>query len=105
MNRNNFVTGSKATISRGKDIRESIMQNYDGEELLFADGFDDAIVGIQHATAGHMACIVYDYNKCIEILVERDGMSEESALEHMEYNVTGGYVGEQTPSFIDIVYA
>lgn len=67
-----------------------------GEELLLADGFDEAIVGV---TYGYMENqIVYDFDKCVEILM-RD-MSEEDALEHMSFNVTGAYVGERTPIFV-----
>jgi hypothetical protein len=40
---------------------------------------------------------VYSYDKCVEVL-ERD-MDYEDAVEYMEFNVTGAYVGEQTPVF------
>ena len=29
-----------------------------------------------------------------------DDMTEEDAIEHMNFNVTGSYVGEHTPVFI-----
>jgi hypothetical protein len=43
---------------------------------------------------------VYDLNKCIEVLVDRDGMSQEEAVEYMDFNVLGAYVGEETPIFL-----
>jgi hypothetical protein len=43
---------------------------------------------------------VYDYNKCVEILITRDEMTEEDAVEHMHYNVIGSYVGDYTPVFV-----
>ena len=42
---------------------------------------------------------IYDYDKCVEILM-RDGTSYEDAVEHMEFNVTGGYVGAHTPVYL-----
>ena len=43
---------------------------------------------------------IYDRNKCIDILVNRDGMSEEEAEEYFQYNVEGAWVGENTPMFL-----
>ena len=69
------------------------------DELLLADGFDEAIVGVTYSYSSNK--LIYDYDKCIEILT-RD-MSEEDAIEHMSFNVTGAYVGEHTPIFIKLV--
>jgi len=38
------------------------------------------------------------YDHCIQVLT-RD-MSLDDAVEHMEFNVVGAYVGEQTPIFV-----
>tara|TARA_A100001201_G_scaffold60232_1_gene57618 strand:+ start:171 stop:587 length:417 start_codon:yes stop_codon:yes gene_type:complete len=65
-------------------------------ESVFADGFDDAIIGWD----GNSQSISYSYNKCLDILRERDGMSLEEAHEFMEYNVVSAYVGDCTPLFI-----
>jgi hypothetical protein len=46
---------------------------------------------------------VYDFDMCVHILMERDGMTCEEAVEFMDYNVTGSYVGEKTPIFISLV--
>lgn len=80
-----------------KAILEELDQNYPG--TLTCDGFDDAIIGI-----AERACkddvVAYDYRKCIDILVERDGMSEEDAAEFLSFNTMGAWVGEHTPVFI-----
>jgi hypothetical protein len=69
-------------------------------DLLKADGFDEAIIGL-----GRKKCsadsLVYDYDKCVAILMERDGMSHEEAVEFMEFNVVDAYVGETTPIFVE----
>jgi len=66
-------------------------------EMLFADGFDDAYIG--YAVQFNSALAVYDHEKCIQVLVLRDGMTPEEAEEFMSYSVTGAWVGENTPLF------
>jgi len=64
--------------------------------MLKADGFNEAIIGMcmDIATGGER--IIYDANKCIDILIEQ-GMSDEEAIEYFEFNVGGSYVGGSTP--------
>lgn len=73
----------------------------DNGEYLQADGFGDALVGFVWPRDTGLKTAVYDRNMCVEILQERDGMSEEEAIEYFEFNVAGAYVGPQTPVFID----
>ena len=49
---------------------------------------------------GQEPVVAYDYERCLEILKERDGMNKEEATEYMEYNVIGAYVGIYSPVFI-----
>lgn len=69
------------------------------ETLLFADGFDDAILGLGEQYSRTTA-VVYDYDKCVKILVDRDKILYDEAIEHMEFNVVSAYVGEKTPIFL-----
>jgi hypothetical protein len=82
------------------DIRETIVENFNDEELLFADGFDDCIIGVA-SRFGQENHVAYDMGKCIEKLMA-DGMTNEEAVEYFEYNIIGSYVGEKTPTFIQI---
>jgi capsule polysaccharide modification protein KpsS len=67
------------------------------EDMLFADGFDDALVGyIERAGMPSIAC--YDKHKCIEILAK--DMTHEEAVEYFYFNTAGAYVGENTPCFL-----
>jgi hypothetical protein len=66
--------------------------------VLFADGFEGALLGIGRQFSLDIA--VYDYSKCISILMEKQGFSYEDAVEWMEYNVVGAYVGKTTPIFL-----
>ena len=68
-----------------------ILETYDDESFLKADGFDEAIIGVDENSMR----LIYSVSKCIEILSQ--DMSEEDALEHFYYNVNGSYVGDKTP--------
>ena len=67
-------------------------------ETLVADGFDEAIIGIGRQFNKQL--VIYDEDKCIQILMERDGMTDEEAEEFFEFNVVGAYVGEYTPIYV-----
>ena len=74
--------------------------NEDGyDTLMGADGFDLAIIGVAERI-DMKPCIAYSYEQCIDILMQQADMTEEGAVEYMEHNVCGTYVGEQTPIFI-----
>jgi len=77
-----------------------ICEDYPDESFLQADGFDDALLGVVSDFNAELR-LAYSKAKCITILVERDGMTDEEALEHFDYNVQGAYVGEKTPVWID----
>jgi hypothetical protein len=66
--------------------------------ILLANGFEEAFVGIAEQFDRRFA--VYDYNKCIMILMQRDDMTLEEAEEWMGFNVVGAYIGEATPAFV-----
>lgn len=76
-------------------ILERIVEQFEDEELLVAEGFDDAIIGIDARSLR----IIYSIKKCIGMLCF--DMSEEDAIDHFYYNVEGSYVGEKTPIWCD----
>jgi len=68
-------------------------------EALLADGLEPAYLGFtvnQH----HALVAVYDYDQCVQVLVARDGISDEEAVEYLEFNTLCAYVGENGPLFI-----
>ena len=73
-----------------------------GDSVLLADGFDDAFIGMTEVF-GRPPLATYDRDKCIKILIERDGMTKDDAIDFFNYNVTGSWVGEETPAFITIM--
>ena len=79
-------------------IREELAEAY-GEDLLFADGFDGAIVGV--SIGFDTGRVVYDTKQMAEVLIQDENMSHEEAWEYLEFNTFGAYVGEETPIYID----
>lgn len=72
-------------------MKNKILNYFSDDEFLFADGFDDAIIGVDLNSMR----IIYSVSKCIEIL--QVDMNEEDAAEYFDFNVLNAYVGEQTP--------
>ena len=75
-------------------ILDSIIEDHYDEELLKADGFDDAVIGVCYTSDR----LIYSYTKCLQILID-EGMDDVDAIEHLSYNTMGAYVGDKTPIF------
>lgn len=81
-------------------IREQISEI--NPDALVCDGFDDAIIGIaERINLGPV--VAYSVEKIISIMIDRDGMTYEEALEFYEYNILGAWFGEFTPIFITTI--
>ena len=80
------------------DKKEKLADRY-SEDLLFADGYDDAIVGV--AVGFDNPKVVYDVQKMIEICMENSNISYDEAEEWLEFNTFGAYVGTDTPIYMD----
>jgi hypothetical protein len=76
---------------------QNLMEPIDG--ALLADGFEDALVGFGYQFTHPVA--VYNKDRCIEILMDRDGMDDTEAIEYFDFNVSGAWVGENTPIFLE----
>jgi hypothetical protein len=73
-------------------------------DALLADGLEKAFVG--YTVNNHHAHVaVYDVQKCIDVLVERDGMTHEGAEEYLSFNTLGCYVGPNGPIYVRLCKA
>ena len=80
-------------------VKEILEEEY--PDLLIADGFDEAIIGVCHKI-GNDLCVAYDIDKCVSVLIDGNpNMSYSEAMEYLEFNTMGAYVGEYTPLFVD----
>ena len=82
------------------NIQNTLTELHGDEELLFADGYDEAIIGVSIG----ISCgkVVYDQAKVIEICMRDSEMTYEEAVEWLDFNTFGAYVGEGTPVFVDM---
>ena len=69
--------------------------------MRLADGFEDAFVGTTISAFGRKQVAIYDYDKCILILMHDNHMTEDDAIEYFDYNVMGSWIGEDTPIYIN----
>lgn len=76
--------------------RRKLFDQYPEAEFLFADGLDDAIVGVEVSKYR----LVYSVPAVIKILKSRDGMTQAEAYEFFEFNILGAQMGEKTPIFL-----
>lgn len=64
------------------------------------DGFDEAIIGMaERINLGPV--VAYDVNKILKIMIERDEMTFDEAIEYFEFNILGAWAGDNTPIFIN----
>ena len=87
-------------IMNVKDKLQFIYEGY--PDVLIADGFDKAIMGIVERS-GMNPVVLYNKNKCIDIMIKRDKMTEEEAIEFYYYNIVGSHMGDYTPCFAEIL--
>jgi hypothetical protein len=86
-----MIISAKHKKNAPKSMLPHILETFYDEPILKADGFDEAIIGINEADLR----LIYSVSKCVQILA-RD-MPEEDAIDYFYANVCTAYVGEQTP--------
>ena len=86
-------------------IREMLVEI--DEDIIIAEGFDEALLGYAEVWvtaptggASRLPTAVYSRRICLDILMARDGMTEEEAAEFFDVNVSGAYIGPRTPIFV-----
>ena len=80
------------------DPRQRLVDATGDDEMLFADGFDAAIVGYAQR-CGEPIVVVYDAEKAVQCLVDQ-GMTHDEAVEFFHFNTVDAWVGPRTPVFL-----
>ena len=80
-----------------KDIEDLYFD--DEPDILFADGFDEAIAGV--TWDGERTRVVYETEEILNILMERDNMTYDEASEFFDFNLAGSYMGVYTPLYLE----
>ena len=82
---------------RPKFTRDEILEL--APMAIFYDDLDGAIIGVaERINLGPV--VAYSIDKIIEILINDNNMSYEDVMEYFDYNIIGGWIGEETPVFI-----
>tara|TARA_Y100000361_G_scaffold121557_1_gene113528 strand:- start:656 stop:988 length:333 start_codon:yes stop_codon:yes gene_type:complete len=81
--------------------RDEIEDLYGGDEpeMLFADGYDEAIAGT--IWDGERTRVVYSVEKILNILMEKDEMTYDEASEYFDFNIAGSHMGVYTPLYLE----
>lgn len=68
------------------NVLEMIVERYGAEGgLIYPTGFEDAVIGFEEDSNR----LIVSKKKCIELMVQRDDMNVEDALEHYYFNMVG----------------
>tara|TARA_Y100000389_G_C17218448_1_gene392128 strand:- start:49 stop:306 length:258 start_codon:yes stop_codon:yes gene_type:complete len=78
-------------------VLDHIIDSLPHEEILKANGFDDAVIGIDLDTMR----LIYSKLKCIEVVMEAFDFTYDEAFEFLDFNVFGYYVGNFAPIWCD----
>lgn len=92
-----FKYSDEANEKAKQNIQDYCNSHF-AESIILANGFELAFLGCGYSFVGAFA--IYSFSNCIEILMQRDGMTYDEAEEFFEYNVIGSYVGDKMPVFL-----
>jgi len=81
--------------------KDEITEEYGDGSMMFLDYYDDCVVGVVHRF-GQPPIICYDKDEIIKTDMN-DGMTYDDAMESFDYNIIGGWLGEDTPCFLSAV--
>lgn len=73
------------------------IQQSEYDAVVCIDGMDDAFMG---CTPSGVA--VYNLDRIVEIVMEDDEMTEEEAIDYVQFNIVDAYIGEKTPIFVEM---
>ena len=73
--------------------------NWKGNAMKRWTDLDKAIIGttMTYQEGERVAVFVYSGDKIISILMERDGMEWDDAMDFVDFNIEGAYTGKDTP--------
>jgi hypothetical protein len=73
--------------------KHEVIERYPDDDLLFADGYDDCIIGIDARDNR----VIYNVEKCVKKLMKDSKMELGDALDYLYFNTILAWVGDKTP--------
>lgn len=80
------------------EIVSYVKQHYPGHSILLMTGFEVAFMGITQEGL-YSPCAVYDYMKCVEVLISTEDMTVGEAVTHLE-DIIKMDLGDYSPHFV-----
>jgi len=78
-----------------RSMVKRIVDEFPDEKLIKVNKFDAALIGIDEESMR----LVYSIKKCLEILI-KEGLDEESAIEHLYFDIIGDNIGIPYPIWV-----
>lgn len=78
---------------------DEFVENEGYEDLLKFDGFDEAVIGVA-TRAGQESVLLYDYDKMVEILMDKNKWDRDDTEDFLHYNTLSAYMGPKTPAVL-----
>ena len=75
---------------------DDIVEMFPDLDILKCDGYDDCVIGFDYCFGDNFR-LIYSIKMILDKMVKEDGLSDDEAIEHFEYNFRGSYLGEKTP--------
>ena len=92
------MPSNSPTVERiAKQSQSEFLADFD-HDILMMEEHANALVGVVEQF-GRPPIACYDRDQIIRNLI-LDGCTEEEAIEHFDFNIIGGWVGEHTPCFL-----
>ena len=91
----------ESKLDRQQDSQAELMEYIESNwpDSLLANGYNSAIIGVSGGNdSGRVA---YSMSKMVEIAARELAVDWDEALDWLEYNTFGAYVGEYTPIYVD----
>lgn len=72
------------------------------EGCILFDGLEEAAIGFTDAWCGgdRPRRVVYSGDRILALLMDRDGLDYDDAMEHIAFNIEEAYVGPHTPVIV-----
>jgi hypothetical protein len=79
------------------DILKYVKEHYPGHAIMLMTGFESAFIGITEE-GYRLPCAVYDFGKCVEILMDTEQMTSREAMAHL-HEIIELDMGEYAPYY------
>ena len=89
----------KENDDSGFSIRDYVAENSPGAQVLEPAVWDSALIGVvERINMEPVAC--YDFEKLVAAALDQGMADRQEAVEYLDFNVLGSYVGEFTPMLL-----